>query len=252
MTQEEKFVFDLQGFLLISNVLSQEEVTRLNQITDRVYPRNYDESSGNRKNYKNMPNVSRWDPACQNLIDHPRIVTYLETLIGPHFRLDHDYSIFMNPSGQGGPLHGGPERDAGSHFYKHYEGTIRNGLSVVTFFLSDVGPGDGGFVCVPGSHKTNFLWDLPEDVKHHQRFPPYVEQPIAKAGDALLFTEARIHGTRRWEAAHERRTFLFKYSPGNMSWASEYYDTNDYANLTDQQRRILAPPSTGGRERTLQ
>jgi ectoine hydroxylase-related dioxygenase (phytanoyl-CoA dioxygenase family) len=251
MIQEEKFIFDLQGYLLIKGVLTPEEVAELNQVSDRVFPRDYNDGTGQREKYRNAANVSKWDPACQRLIDHPRIVPYLEELIGPHFRLDHDYSIFMDPGAQGGYLHGGPERDSGSHFFKHYDGTIRNGLSVLTFFLSDVGPGDGGFVCIPGSHKTNFLWELPDDVRHQERAAPYVKQPLAKSGDALLFTEALIHGTRLWKADHERRTFLYKYCPGNMSWASTYYDTNEYLNLTDQQRRILAPPSTGGREKSL-
>ncbi len=252
MTAEEKFVFDLQGYLIIENVLTPAEVEELNQISDRVFPRDYEDGSSDRKGYRNTDNVSKWDPACQRLIDHPNITPYLEELLGPMFRLDHDYCIFMSPGSQkGGGLHGGPERDSGSHFFKHYDGTIRNGLSVMTFFLADAGPGDGGFVCVPGSHKTNFLSLLPEDVKRHERAAPYVLQPVVKAGDALLFTEALIHGTRPWMADHERRTLLYKYSPGNMSWAETYYDADEYFDPTEQQRRILAPPSTGRRKPSL-
>ncbi|HZP81290.1 MAG TPA: hypothetical protein VFB21_06615 [Chthonomonadaceae bacterium] len=32
---------------------------------------------------------------------------------------------------------------------------MRNGLTVVAYNLKDVNPGDGGFGCVPGSHKSN-------------------------------------------------------------------------------------------------
>ena len=251
MTAEEKFVFDLQGYLIIENVLTPAEVAELNEVSDRVFPRDYDDGSGERENYRNTANVSKWDPACQRLIDLPRITPYLEELLGPTFRLDHDYCIFMAPGGQGGRLHGGPERDSGSHYFKHFHGTMRNGLSVLTFFLSDAGPGDGGFVCIPGSHKTNFLAELPADVQSHERAAPYVLQPVVKAGDALLFTEALVHGTKPWTAEHERRTFLYKYSPGNMSWASTYYDADEYFEPTEQQRRILAPPSTGGRKPSL-
>ena len=34
MNNEEKFVFDLQGYLIIKNVLNTDEVAELNKITD--------------------------------------------------------------------------------------------------------------------------------------------------------------------------------------------------------------------------
>ena len=72
-------------------------------------------------------------------------------------------------------------------------------------------------------------------------------QPEVEAGDALIFTEALVHGTMPWEGDHERRAFLYKYSPGHSSWSQNYYNPDDYENLTGQQKRILAPPSVGRR-----
>ena len=80
-----------------------------------------------------------------------------------------------------------------------------------------------------------------------KRLESYVVQPIAKAGDVLLFTGALVHDTRLWQAKHERRTFLYKYSPGHISYSQNYYNADDYFNPTDQQRRILSPPSADGR-----
>jgi hypothetical protein len=45
-----------------------------------------------------------------------------------------------------------------------------NGLTAVAYNLTDVNPGEGGFGCIPGSHKS-------------------------KAGTAIIFTEALTHGT---------------------------------------------------------
>ena len=36
MNDEEKFVFDLQGYLIIKNVLNTDEVAELNKITDEM------------------------------------------------------------------------------------------------------------------------------------------------------------------------------------------------------------------------
>ena len=55
-----------------------------------------------------------------------------------------------------------------------------------------------------------------------------------------------------WTANAERRSLLYKYSPGHSSWSRHYYDMDDYTDLTDQQRRFLAPPFIGEREDTVQ
>jgi ectoine hydroxylase-related dioxygenase (phytanoyl-CoA dioxygenase family) len=68
-----------------------------------------------------------------------------------------------------------------------------------------------------------------------------------EAGDAVIFTEALIHGTIPWTADHERLVLLYKYSPGHSAWMRNYYDLSQYTGLTEQQKRILAPPSVGER-----
>jgi len=255
VTLEDKFVFDLQGYIIIKNVLTEDEVTEINEVCDRIFPRSYDEVENLKEegSLRRTSRVSKWDPVCQRLIDHPGITPYLREFLGPTFRLDHDYCIFMKQGGDDKSiLHGGPETANGCQFYKHHNGTIRNGLSVLTFFFADAGPGDGGFACVPGSHKSNFLSDFPHDVRTFKRSEPYVVQPVVKAGDALFFTEALVHGTLPWSADHERRTFLYKYSPGHISYSQSYYNSNDYFEPTEQQKRILSPPSSGGRPVSLE
>jgi hypothetical protein len=245
LTPEEKFLFDLQGYLVIKNVLTPGEVAEMNRIADEKFPR--PEGATGQRNSR----VSLWGPPFQALIDHPRIVPYLLELIDSKFRLDHDYCIFMSQGDQGGNLHGG-EGHEGDHWYKYRDGRMRNGLCVVTFFLTPAAEGDGGFACVPGTHKSNFLSGLPPEVRRFERLPHYVVQPAVEAGDALFFTEALIHGTTTWRAQHERRALLYKYSPGHSAWSQNYYDLSQFETLTDQQRRILAPPSVGRRPNVVQ
>jgi ectoine hydroxylase-related dioxygenase (phytanoyl-CoA dioxygenase family) len=85
-----------------------------------------------------------------------------------------------------------------------------------------------------------------------ERPAPYVVQPAVEAGDALFFTEALVHGTMRWRGRHERRALLYKYSPGHSAWSQSYYRPEEYPDLTEQQRRILAPPSVGNRPDVVQ
>ncbi len=245
MTPEEKFLLDLNGYLIIKGVLNSDEIEDMNRTCDEKYPPHSSENG-----YR-TDNVSQWGPMFQKLIDHPGITPYLEELLGPYFRLDHDYCIFMREGCGGGDLHGG-EGHEGDHWYKYRDGIIRNGLSVVTFFLSGAEAGDGGFECIPGTHKSNFISSIPSEVKRHERQADYVIQPKVEAGDALFFTEALIHGTKTWAGKHERRALLYKYSPGHSAWSQKYYDTSKYSGLTDQQLRLMEPPSVGSRKRTLQ
>lgn len=244
MTPEEKFTFDLEGYLVVKNVLTPDEVAEINAIADRVFPR---PSNPEEASYRRDSPVSLWGPPLKTLIDHPKILPYLLELLGPKFRIDHDYCIFMTRGGRSGGLHGGETDRSPDHWYKYRDGVMRNGLTVVTFFLTHAEPGHGGFCCVPGSHKSNFVSNLPAEVRRYERVPHYVVQPAVEAGDALIFTEALIHGTMPWAADHERRALLYKYSPGHSAWSQKYYDQEKYGDLSDRQKRILAPPSVGSR-----
>ncbi|MEZ4863890.1 MAG: phytanoyl-CoA dioxygenase family protein [Caldilineaceae bacterium] len=246
-TTEEKFIFDLEGYLVIKNVLTAEEVATMNATADAVFPRSEDTPA-----FRSQSNVSQWSTEFQRLIDHPKIVPYLLELLGPKVRIDHDYCIFMTKGGRAGRLHGGETEHEPDHWYKYRDGVMRNGLTVVTFFLTHANQGDGGFCCIPGSHKSNFALAVPDDVRTFARVPHYVVQPPVEAGDALIFTEALIHGTMPWTADHERRAFLYKYSPGHSAWSQNYYDPAAYPTVTDQQRRMMAPPSVGSRPDTVQ
>lgn len=251
MTPEEKFTFDLEGYLVVKNVLSQAEIDALNAIADREFPDPYGETG-----LKRVSNISQWDRAYQNLFDHPNILPYQVALLGPKFRADHDYCIFMKKGGQRGNLHGGDVEHrtghSGDHWYKYRDGVMRNGLTVFTYCLAPARAGDGGFACVPGSHKSNFPLDLPPDVRKFERIPHYVIQPPVDAGDVIIFTEALIHGTMPWRGDHERRALLYKFSPGYSSWSIHYYNASDYDGLTEQQKRILTPPSVGNRPDVVQ
>jgi hypothetical protein len=245
LTPEEKFLFDLQGYLVIKNVLTTAEVAALNAIADEKFPRAPGVTGAQRAR------PSSWGQPLVDLMDHPKTLPYLIELIDAKFRLDHDYCIFMQEGDGALRLHGG-EGHEGDHWYKYRDGRMLNGLCVLTFFLTGAGPGDGGFCCIPGTHKSNFIGSIPGEVLRYERDAPYVVQPVVEAGDALFFTEAVVHGTLPWRAKHERRALLYKYSPGYSAWSQNYYRLDQFAQLTEQQKRILAPPCVGSRPDVVQ
>ena len=246
LTDEDKFLFDLRGFLVVKNVLSVGECQALIELADRIWPRRPDDGPLRRFN-----GISRWHQRFVDLMDHDTLLPHLIELVGSRLRIDHDYCLFMRRHAGHNALHGGPWRYETDHWYRYHDGVMRNGLTVATWNLTDADRGAGGFVCVPGSHKSNFLQHMPRDVARFERDVDWVVQPAMAAGDVLIFTEALIHGTAPWRAAHERRTLLYKYSPPHSSWASRPYDPADYPDATARQRRLMAPPSVEAHPRVL-
>lgn len=243
MTEEEKFRFDLQGYIIVKNVLSKSECMELSDLADESWPRTDEDGS-----FRRTGSISEWHKRFLDLADHPKVLPYLIELIGSRLRLDHDYCIFMQKDETKTRLHGGPRLYLSDHWYQYTDGVMRNGLTVATFALTDANLGDGGFKCIPGSHKTNFLRFLPQDVATFDRDVDYVSQPELLTGDVLIFTEALIHGTAPWTADHERRTLLFKYSPPHSRWTVRDYDLDKYPEATEQQKRLMAPPSVEAHE----
>ena len=246
LTEEEKFRFDLQGFIVLTGVLTRAECTLLSKLSDTAWPRQPGDGA-----FRRTEAISRWGGAFLNLIDHPCVLPYLVELIGPRLRADHDYCIFMRPGADGQNIHGGPMRYESDHWYHYHDGVMRNGLMVATWVLNDAEPGDGGFVCIPGSHKTNFIDAVPRDVLTQEYRPDYVIQPELRAGDVLLFTEALIHGTATWRGSQERRALLYKYSPPHSSWAKVPYNLQHYPDASPQQQRLMAPASVEDHAKVL-
>jgi len=71
MTEEKRFMFDLEGYLVVRNVLSKEEVERCNEVSNRI---ERDQFEVYREDgLKLARNITQWDPVVQNIIDHPKV-----------------------------------------------------------------------------------------------------------------------------------------------------------------------------------
>jgi hypothetical protein len=185
-----------------------------------------------------------WHEAFCELVDHPAALAIVETLIGPYVRLDHAYGIMMRPGTAGLGLHGPAEPFDSSQYYVHRMGAMRSGLLTLSWSLSDGAPGDGGFGCIPGSHRASE--PLPAGAEG------LVEEVAQPAGSLLVFTEALAHCTVPWRGRDTRCAVFYKYSPGSTAWDPSPAATPDVvAQMSARQRRFFLPPSIGGRPPTL-
>ena len=247
MDEHEAYLFDLEGFLALEGALSASEVAELDDLLEtRIQADVPADADTHRFEYP-----FDWSPAVRRLIDHDRLRPYLETILGEAYRLDHDYADLIRRGK--GPigcfLHGGGTPHTFAEWYDFRDGRPRSGLAVVAINLRDVGPGDGGFAAVPGSHKANL--PFPADWRDLAVPRPFVRPVTGPAGTAVIFTEALSHGTLPWSGAGERRTLFLKFSPGALSWSATWYDPERYPELTDRQRAILEPPNARYRGRRI-
>lgn len=245
MNEQERYLFDLQGFLAVPNALSAAQISDLNRLWDERIARETTTDATTQR----WGNILEWGDPYLDLIDNPRITPYLDEILGERFRLDHDYADLIR-SGKGPigtRLHGGGTPFDSSQYYHFHQGKMHNGLTVVAYNLCDVNEGDGGFGCVPGSHKSNY--PFPEEWKELDHFQPFMRAVTGPAGTAVIFTEALTHGTLPWKGAGERRTLFYKYSPNAVSWSAHYYDASRYKGLSERQQAILEAPNARYRNR---
>ena len=234
MTDEERYLFDCRGYIVVEGALSSAELDTLNEVFDEIQGRSEHGRDG-RARYHHLIN---WDKSYRDLIDHGAIYDHLNEMLSGGFRLDHEYAEHMNAGG-GGELHfNGTPYNLMGH-YTARDGKMQCGLVAVVWALKDWPPGAGGLCCIPGSHKSAFL--PPDSITCVGTPSPGVQQVPCKAGSVVIFTEALRHGTMNWTAPTQRRSLFYKYSPRNISWWGTNYDP-DAHDYTDRQRSLLRAP----------
>ena len=100
MTDEQRFLFDLQGYLVVPEVHDRETVARMLAEMDA---RGVDPPAENTDSYR-FSGFFRWSDDFRNLIDQARILPILAEILGPRFRLDHAYGMATSPSPTGMPF----------------------------------------------------------------------------------------------------------------------------------------------------
>ena len=244
--ETQQYLFDLQGYLVLKDVLSPEEVSAFNQqLDEQEVP-----AAGQTIRFGSAPEGSGfldWGRSFCDLLDHPRIMPILRFRLGDSFRLDRIYGMCMHEGMPRGQLHsdyGASCPTAGSQpgeYYPFRANQIYDGFIVVAWSLADAGPGLGGFCCVPGSHKSNYK--LPQPIADAPEGTSCVVIPRAPAGSVILFTEALTHGTAAWHAKHERRSLLYKYCVSHMAWTAQRVQLPEQVELTPRQEILFREPA---------
>jgi ectoine hydroxylase-related dioxygenase (phytanoyl-CoA dioxygenase family) len=262
-TELNRYLYDLQGYLVVEDVLSAEEVAEMNACIDAhapLIPEDWETRSKEERlglyniyrfgmaggSYESGPGFLGWGNAFVKLMDHPVVMDIMRLQLGDCFRLDRIFGMRMRKGMPSGRLHsdyGASEpftRAEPGKFYPQPAHQALHGFGVAVFNLTDSGPETGGLRVIPGSHNSHFR--LPQSIRKDE-FTDVVVCPHAPAGSVTLFSEATTHGTQTWTADHERRSLLYKYCASQLTWSRTRVTAPEDASLTTRQEKLLAEPA---------
>ena len=260
----DKYLFDLNGFIVIQNALNKSEVKACNKIIDKLKKLKHNEWEGyvHGHNYGgkeglNLQQIYEAGKPFEKLIDHPSWINHMLEFVGGDGTFDHQHGPlfidenFANVRGPGDDIgiHSGNHEGTQRGHYRYENGKMHSGQVNILVALTDIGKGDGGTVVIPASHKANFKhpeFDQNRMLKggkvSHAAFMTGAKEVYLKQGDALLFVDSLCHGSAKRANKGERRVVIYRYGPSLGFFRHPYRPSKRLLkNLNKFQRQIVMP-----------
>ena len=264
MTPQQERAFEEEGFILLEDFLSADEVERLSTAADEVVARIQDERGLPPETHFQVRNALAQHDAFLDLIDHPRMLPLVVDAIGWNIQIRTTHLDYRPPypddlaAGDVG-VGNGQDHAAGYRNVTWHPDLASRELflapsldgrlpfmEVKVFYpLFDMtGSGCGNLWLVPGSHKRppQELWDaghrVPDDQALELRLP---------AGAAVLWRTAVWHCVGPNRSAHTRKILHVGY---HYRWLrpTDYLrpDPELVARCSPVRRQLLGELPSGG------
>lgn len=201
LTDRERFLFDVTGFLVIPDAITANEVEALLEAAKRAhapYPTEV---------WRQIGALYETEPAVEPLIDHPSVFPKVRALLGDYFILQSSWCT-KSPAGFSGQ---GFHQD-GSGVYEFRRLALPTPLMQlrIGFFLTDQSEPDmGNMVLIPGSH--NASQPVPKGTRPEEI--PISQVICGKPGTALMFHQGVWHCGTRNERDYPRYIQHMVYAP---------------------------------------
>jgi hypothetical protein len=229
VTDEEKFLFDIQGFLILRGAIETELVQALDEAVLRNEAIQHDESwaeglpevkrphftkdspaTGDFEHQIRLNGLLRLSPIFDQLIGHPSYLPYLkEFMVDP--QLVNTWSISKYRWRAATHWHNATQ----PHEYAVQDGKIRCMMLNVITMLTPNHPGDGCFGFIPGSHKKNFTLNYAR-WGWEGLSTPGAKEITGDPGDVIIMSESLVH-TGAAMTSSRRRTAL-QYNHVDSRW----------------------------------
>ena len=266
-TDVDIYRFDLNGYLVLRNAVATEDVAAMNAILDRYFYLDPPLQRGEWHGYLqahtyigcadlNLQQIYEAGEPFERLIDHPSWIEKVKYFVGGAGTFDYYHGPlfidenFANIRGPGDAigLHSGGETGTKRTQFRFHNGHFQCGEINILLALTDIGPGDGATMVIPGSHKSHFphyevaKYQMSADeVTSVDGVPEAIEVHL-QAGDAILFVDAISHGSARRVNPGERRNLVYRYGPSWGNFHHPYYPSQELLErLTEERRNIVLP-----------
>jgi ectoine hydroxylase-related dioxygenase (phytanoyl-CoA dioxygenase family) len=254
----DNYLFDLRGYLLLEGAVDAGHVTALNvaleqyrDLAPQAWRGNVHRADNFHANGIELQNIVEGGEPFERLIDHPAWLAHMREYVGEVGTFVDGLFIdecFATLRATGGflPMHSGGHEAIVRTQYRYTRGKFHCGQVNVLVALTDIGPGDGATMIIPGSHHSSLEHPAFKTGGFMERgsmdgVAGAVEMHM-RAGDALLFVDALAHGASMRTNPGERRVVIYRYGG---SWGATrrgyQYSQALLDRLTPARRAVLQP-----------
>ncbi|PCJ62044.1 MAG: hypothetical protein COA79_04985 [Planctomycetota bacterium] len=224
LTNLQKSDFRRNGFIVVENVLKEEEIQNFKKIISRLDKEEKIHRHGDLKGFERKPgeklilrNAIKFDDSFLNLMVHPKVFPLIVDLMGPHIALMTSH-LFQRP----------PTKDVAVDSFKqigwHRDGACNgspseNGIfpwmyTKIGFSFTDLVENEnaGPLQIIPGSHRYD--GELPIE---KGSLKPYGAIDVKlKAGSAVIFDNRIFHSVGANTSDINRENIYFGYGWRNL------------------------------------
>lgn len=226
---------EVEGYLVLPNLLTPEHVARLKAETARLETRAVDYSV----HQQVCPNVQFRGGEITRLVAHPPTIAFLRLLFGDEVVMMSYHYARSEPGHPGISLHADGQ-PYGSEIFG-FEGSCP-WLVRVLYYLDDLTREVSPFRVVPRSHLS-----MHADANPYLRYESHPEEVMvpARAGSAVLINHRVFHGNFPNVGSHARELLAIGYRPGWAGPISEVstWDPAELARLSPDVRPLFGDPN---------
>lgn len=226
LSEEERYFFEVCGYLVIPQALSKEEVQACREAAVRCHAK-YPKGQ-----WRQLGNTFEEEPAFENLIDHPSVFLKVRALLGDRFILQSSWCTSVPAKFPGGGWH--QDGSSAYEFRLLAKPTPLVQLRIGFFLTDQPTPGYGNLELIPGSHNAKL--DLPAGME---------EVPIAHAicgegGTALMFHQGVWHRGGPNHQENDRYIIHMVYAPPWLNRTDRMRNSPEFlARLTPLRRALM-------------
>lgn len=221
LTEEQKYQWKEDGYLVLKGALSAEEIKQLTAVVDQMDEEHREQLSSegaqngvDAKPYAglNKLNIIEKSNIFVGLMDHPTTFPVVLELLGPFIQLSMSQAMVRSPNPDGKGLSHALHPDGGQAMQRIRvdENSLPLQIKIQYFLTPLAAPEHGNFTIVPGSHYRPF----PTAQLGNAESPHNAEalQLCVEAGDAAVFPHALWHGAASNRSNYPRKTLIYCYN----------------------------------------